>query len=504
MTDSAATSPKAGLFHWLFPHLKQLNVPPQQIQRLLDQLDIRLVFTAHPTEIVRHTIRRKQRRVSNVLHKLDQAEEFFRGMGLNGSWETQNATEQLKEEIRLWWRTDELHQFKPTVLDEVDYALHYFDEVLFDALPQLAVRLKQNLQASFPRLDPPKNNFCNFGSWVGGDRDGNPSVTPEVTWETCCYQRNVVIEKYLYSIRDLTSILSPSLHWCEVLPELLDSLERDKQQMPDIYSQLAIRYRHEPYRLKLAFIQKRLENTKDRNNRLANPEERQFLIKVNEPNIYRAGSEFLGELQLIQRSLSETALVCQELDKLLSQVEIFGFILTQLDFRQESTLHAECVEDIADYLGVLPKPYRQLTDAEKVAWLTSELKTRRPLIPQEMPFSERTCETIETLRVLRYLQQEFGPEICQTYIISMTNEVSDVLEVLLLAQEAGLYDPATSRAALRIVPLFETVDDLKRAPEIMRSLFELPLYRAALAGGYDHLAKLNGEEVKTETPFTTE
>ncbi len=500
LTEGQGASPKAGLFHWLFPYLKALNVPPQQIQRLLNQLDIKLVFTAHPTEIVRHTIRLKQRRISNVLRKIDQAEEFFRSMGLNSSWEAEAAIQQLKEEIRLWWRTDELHQFKPTVLDEVDYALHYFDDVLFDAIPQLAIRFKQALESSFPSLKPPNNSFCHFGSWVGGDRDGNPSVTPEVTWSTACYQRKMVLEKYIASIRNLSNLLSPSLHWCDVMPELLDSLEQDKQQMPEIYNELAIRYRQEPYRLKLAFIQKRLENTRDRNNRLANPEERQILIKVSEPNIYRWGVDFLKELTLIARSLGVTGLKCQELENLIAQVEIFGFTLAQLDFRQESTRHAEALEEISGYLGILPKPYSQMDDAERTAWLAEELSTRRPLIPQEMPFSERTCETIETLRILRALQQEFGPEICQTYIISMTNEASDVLEVLLLAQEAGLYDPATSTAALRIVPLFETVDDLKHAPQIMRTLFELPLYRAALAGSYAHLEKLQGGEREGELP----
>jgi phosphoenolpyruvate carboxylase len=481
------TQSKAGTFSWLFSQLKRLNVPPQQIQRLLNQLDVRLVFTAHPTEIVRHTIRRKQRRIAQILHKLDRAEEAFRGMGLATSWEAETAQEQLTEEIRLWWRTDELHQFKPTVLDEVDYALHYFDEVLFEAIPQLSRRLQQALHTAFPKLHPPLSHFCQFGSWVGGDRDGNPSVTPEVTWETACYQRNAVLEKYIESIRELTSVLSLSLHWCNVLPDLLDSLEKDRIQMPEIYEQLAIRYRQEPYRLKLAYIEQRLANTRDRNRRLANPQERHLVSTSSSPHTYQSGDEFLAELQLIQRNLAETGLNCQELGNLIAQVEIYGFHLTQLDFRQESTRHAEAIEEIAAYLHILPKPYSQLSEAERVDWLVQELQTRRPLIPQDMPYSERTCEAIETLRVLRSLQQEFGLQICQTYIISMTNDVSDVLEVLLLAKEVALYDPATAATTLRIVPLFETVDDLQRAPEIMRSLFELPLYRAALAGGYHKL-----------------
>ena len=478
---------KGGTFHWLFPQLKRLNVPPQQIQKLLEQLDIRLVFTAHPTEIVRHTIRLKQRRIATLLRRLDQAEEAFRGMGLNSSWEAEFIIEQLNEEIRLWWRTDELHQFKPSVLDEVDYTLHYFDEVLCDALPQLSQRLQQALKANFPRIKPPHNTFCRFGSWVGGDRDGNPFVTPDITWRTACYQRNLILEKYLASIEDLTEILSSSLHWSNVSQDLLDSLERDRVAMPEIYEELAIRYRQEPYRLKLAYVQKRLENTRDRNNHLANPEERQLLLEEPPQNIYDSGQDFQAELQLIKRNLEETGLKCHALENLIFQAEMFGFTLTQLDFRQESSRHSETIEAIATYLNILPRPYGELSEAEKVNWLVGELQTRRPLIPREMPFEAKTIETVETMRMLRYLQQEFGIDICQTYIISMTNDVSDVLEVLLLAKEAGLYDPGTSTTTIRIVPLFETVDDLKRAPEIMEALFKLPLYRAALAGGYDYL-----------------
>ncbi|MCU0535749.1 MAG: phosphoenolpyruvate carboxylase, partial [Hydrococcus sp. Prado102] len=197
--------------------------------------------------------------------------------------------------------------------------------------------------------------------------------------------------------------------------------------------------------------------------------------------------EFLRELKIIEQNLKETSLSCQELNSLICQVEVYGFNLTQLDFRQESSRHAEAIEEIAEYLQILPKPYSELTEDEKIDWLVQELRTRRPLIPQEMPFSPRTCETIETLRIFKQLQGEFGYEICQTYIISMTNDASDVLEVMLLAKEAGLYDSATGISTVRISPLFETVDDLRRAPEVMRALFKIPLYRAALAGGYNEI-----------------
>ncbi|NCO74136.1 MAG: phosphoenolpyruvate carboxylase [Cyanobacteria bacterium] len=479
-----------GTFHWLFPYLQKLNMPPQKIQQLLDQLDINLVFTAHPTEIVRHTIRKKQRRISFLLEKLDSAEESFRAMGLTNSWEAENYRERLMAEVRMWWRTDELHQFKPTVLDEVDYALHYFQEVLFDTLPELSTRLKQALHNTFPKLKPPTHKFCYFGSWVGGDRDGNPFVTPEVTWSTACYQRNLVIDKYIESMAQLNDILSLSLHWSNVLPELLDSLEIDRIRMPELYDKLYVRYRQEPYRLKLAYIEERLKNTQTRNQALSNPETRKSIkLAQKEDNLYPSNLDLLEDLNLIKSNLENTGLKCQELDHLISQVEIYGFHLTPLDFRQDSSRHSDALNEIAEYLGVLEKPYNELSETEKTAWLIQELKTRRPLVPHDIPFSSTTTETIETLRVLRELQTEFGLDICQTYIISMTNYVSDVLEVLLLAKEAGLYDPILGTTSIRIVPLFETVEDLKRSQAVMTELFELPLYRASLAGGYDNIPK---------------
>jgi phosphoenolpyruvate carboxylase len=483
-----ASSPPAkdrGTFTALFPLLKSTGVPPQQVQRLFDELDIGLVFTAHPTEIVRHTIRDKQRRVAQILEKLDRAEEDMTYLGITSSWEVTELEGQLLEEILLWWRTDELHQFKPTVLDEVDYTLHYFEEVLFDAIPKLSQRLNLALKQSFPQLNPPSNRFCRFGSWVGSDRDGNPSVTPKITWQTACYQRGIVLKKYIKSTRGLTNSLSLSLHWSNVLPALLESLEQDKAHFPEIYDELAIRYRQEPYRLKLTYIIKRLSNTLDRSRQVADWDSLDLPKAEKNPHTcYHSGADFLKELGLIRQSLQQTGLTCQALETLICQVEIYGFNLAQLDIRQESSHHADTIAEITNYLQVLPQDYHDLSEADRVTWLVQELQTRRPLIPSELPFSPKTVETVETFRMLRRLHQEFGPEICQTYVISMNRDVSDILEVLLLAKEAGLYDPATGISSLQVVPLFETVEDLKKAPIVMQSLFELHLYRSALTGGY--------------------
>lgn len=485
-----------GTFAALFPLLSKLNVPPQQIQRLISQLDVRLVFTAHPTEIVRHTIRDKQRQVVDLLQQLDEVENRAKDGG-GYPWEAGEIREKLLEEIRLWWRTDELHQFKPTVLDEVDYALHYFQEVLFDGIPQLYKRFKYALNQTFSWLEPPSKDFCSFGSWVGSDRDGNPSVTPEITWQTACYQRKMVLERYIKSVTQLIELLSISMHWSDVLPDLLESLELDQSQLSEVYDALALRYRQEPYRLKLAYVLKRLENTRDRNLALYKGE-----TPTNEDSpMYRSGSEFLAELRLIQHNLTETGLSCRELDNLICQVEIFDFNLTKLDIRQESTRHSDALNEILDYLQLLPQPYNDLSEEQRVAWLTTELQTRRPLISSELPFSDKTNDVIKTFRVVRSLQQEFGINICQTYIISMCRQVSDVLEVLLLAKEARLFDPAIAVGTIQVVPLFETVEDLQRSRSVMRQLFELPLYRALLAGGYKNTeVKVPNTELTPQSP----
>ena len=468
-----------GTLSALFPKLRELNVPPRHIQELVDTLDIKLVFTAHPTEIVRQTIRDKQRRIAKILDSLDTFDPKFSG-STQSVWEFENLRAELVEEIRFWWHTDELHQLNPTVMDEVEYSLHYFKEVLFDAVPDLHQRFTQLLQQSFPGLRAPGFNFCKFGSWVGSDRDGNPSVTPEITWKTACYQRNIVLEKYIESVHRLIRLLSLSMHWGEVPTGLLDSLEMDQQKLPDVYEQHAIRFRQEPYRLKLSYILQRLENSRDRNQQLSVSFHRAERHLTHEQNLYRSKEDFLEDLKIIQQALQENNLECGLLDRLICQVDVFGFNLAQLDIRQESSNHRDALTEIIDYLDILPGGYSALSETEKTQWLVQELQTKRPLIPAELPFSPKTSEIIETFRVVRRLHEEFGPDICGTYIISMSHYASDLLEVLLLSKEAGLYDPASGQGSLHVVPLFETVEDLKRAPTVMEELFQLDLYRCYL------------------------
>lgn len=485
-----ASQSEPATFRQLFERLRALGVPPAQIENLLRELDIRLVFTAHPTEIVRHTVRHKQRRVASLIQKLEE--------GRGGSSETRaRHRQQLEEEIRLWWRTDELHQFKPSVLDEVDYALHYFQQVLFDAMPKLQLRIRSALAASYPDVQPPQDEFCTFGSWVGSDRDGNPSVTPEITWRTACYQRELMLQRYVKSVEQLRDQLSISMQWSQVSPALLESLEMDRLRFPEIYEERAARYRLEPYRLKLSYVLERLRLTLERNQQLyqsgweapfenpsgggltLNPGNLTPVASVADLH-YGSAEEFRADLELVGDSLVATGLSCESLGELLSQVHIFSFCLASLDIRQESTRHSDAIDELSRYLQ-LPVTYGAMDEVQRIAWLLAELQTRRPLLPPAARWSEATAETFAVFRMLQRLQQEFGSRICRTYVISMSHTVSDLLEVLLLAKEAGLVDPLARRSDLLVIPLFETVEDLQGAPAVMGRLFADPFYRQVLS-----------------------
>tara|TARA_B100000700_G_scaffold1469_1_gene1876 strand:- start:1703 stop:4723 length:3021 start_codon:yes stop_codon:yes gene_type:complete len=468
-------------FRQLFERLRRLNVPPAQLDALMREMDIRLVFTAHPTEIVRHTVRHKQRRVATLLQQLQSNRSISES-------EKEIFRLQLEEEIRLWWRTDELHQFKPTVLDEVDYALHYFQQVLFDAMPQLRRRLTTALASSYPDVEIPQEAFCTFGSWVGSDRDGNPSVTPEITWRTACYQRELMLDRYIASVQELRDQLSISMQWSQVSSPLLESLEMDRVRFPEVYEERAARYRLEPYRLKLSYTLERLRLTKQRNKQLADagwqlsPEGKSLLSTASSYDDmlhYRSIDEFKSELELIRTSLVSTDLTCEPLDTLLNQVHIFGFSLASLDIRQESTRHSDALDELTKYLD-LPKSYGEMDEHNRVKWLMKELQTRRPLIPPAFEWSKATQETISVFHMLRRLQREFGTRICRSYVISMSHTASDLLEVLLLAKESGLIDPTLGVADFLVVPLFETVEDLQRAPSVMEALLQTNLYRQLL------------------------
>jgi phosphoenolpyruvate carboxylase len=199
---------------------------------------------------------------------------------------------------------------------------------------------------------------------------------------------------------------------------------------------------------------------------------------------YASEDEFRADLELINTSLQATGLSCEPLNDLLCQVQIFGFTLASLDIRQESTRHSDALDELSRYL-LLPVPYGEMDEDQRVSWLLAELQTRRPLLPPAARWSDATTETFAVFRMLHRLHGEFGEKVCRTYVISMSHTVSDLLEVMLLAKEAGLVDPLAQRSALLVIPLFETVEDLQRAPAVMDRLFADATYRQLLQSSSD-------------------
>ena len=237
--------------------------------------------------------------------------------------------------------------------------------------------------------DSPKEAFCSFGSWVGSDRDGNPSVTPEITWRTACYQRKLMLELYVNSVQELRDQLSISMQWSQVSAQLLESLEMDRVRFPDVYEARAARHRLEPYRLKLSYVLERLKFTHKRNQDLSEVGWQTLLEQPNNSRTsgnsleglhYCSIDEFRSDLELIRSSLVATNLSCEYLDTLLTQVHIFGFSLASLDIRQESSRHSDAIDELTKYLN-LENTYSEMNEDQKVEWLMEELQTFRPLIP---------------------------------------------------------------------------------------------------------------------------
>jgi phosphoenolpyruvate carboxylase len=502
-------SPQRGSLAHTFQLLSETNIAAEDLQTVLDKLEIRPVITAHPTEAARRTMLEKHRRISNLLGEFDNQEISAKRL---------NALQtQLAAEIESIWQSDEVRHVKPTVLDEVGNCLYYFDATLFEELPTMLDELERVLAQHFPDVQLPDGIApLRFGSWIGGDRDGNPYVTPEVTWEALRLMQRQVLRKYEAAVNELGHRISESSRYAPATKELLASIARDKTMFPITASLIAERNAEEPYRQKLSFIYARLENTLRRNQDLASVlqiEQHHPLIstrpglpmlaavrKADAPPVYQNAQQLWDDLKLVRDSLraNQARLAAESVDKLMRQVAAFGLHLAQLDLRQHSERHTAALTEITRALG-FAKDYAQMCEDERAEWLTKELSTPRPLVAFDADYSAETIETLNVFRVARRALDEISQRGIRTYIVSMTREVSDLLAVLLLAKEAGLLRIADcglriaesekdssfivqpSSFRLAIAPLFETIDDLQRAPDVMRRLFENPIYSRVLA-----------------------
>ncbi|MGH9834626.1 MAG: phosphoenolpyruvate carboxylase, partial [Blastocatellia bacterium] len=246
--------PQRGSLAETLGRLRRESADAKELQKVIDRLEIAPVMTAHPTEAARRTLLEKQRRIADLLAAFDAENLAPR--------QRDELQAKLAAEVESVWQTDEVRHTQPTVLDEVNHGLYYFDATLFDAAPALLEELERRLEENFPGVKLQDGAApLRFGSWIGGDRDGNPFVTPEITWETLRLQQRLALRKYREAVADLGRRLSESSRFAPPTQELLDSLRDDARELPDAAVVIERRNAEEPYRQKLSFIYERLENT---------------------------------------------------------------------------------------------------------------------------------------------------------------------------------------------------------------------------------------------------
>ncbi|MGK2859411.1 MAG: phosphoenolpyruvate carboxylase [Thermoanaerobaculia bacterium] len=464
-TDAEAeTRPMAETLAAAFATLRDGGATPAKIGEIVESLRVVPVLTAHPTEARRRTVLGKLERLRSALERLD-ADDCAPS-------EKRETIEAIREEIASLWQTDESRSRRPEVLDEVRTGLYFFEEVLFDLVPRIARELArasggQTASASHAELPLP----LRFGSWIGGDRDGNPYVTPEITRAALVEQKRAVLKLYRRAIERMHGHLSSAERY-GISANLEASMREDAVLLPREVESARERFPEEPYRRKMLIVYKRLGRTLESMKAGSGGGEAQTVRGV-----FAKPEELLCELLLVRDSLRAhrgARLADGTLGALIAQVRTFGFHLATLDVRQHSARHEAAIAEILATWGDVPD-YAALGEEERVALLARELTSRRPLTPERLRFSIETSETVELLRLVRRAQEELGPAAIDSYVISMTRGASDVLEVLLLARDAGV------SGSIDIVPLFETIADLGAAPSILERLFAQPAYREHLA-----------------------
>jgi phosphoenolpyruvate carboxylase len=449
--------------------LKQAGVEAAAIQRWLDNALILPVFTAHPTEARRRTTLEKLRRIADIV------ERDSTGLAIA---EDDDAKRAVVEEIVGLWQSDEVRIVRPTVIDEVKNGLYYFDVSLYDLIPRLYREIERALRKHYPGHEWHVPALLRFGSWMGGDRDGNPFVTPDVTVETVRLLRVSGLRHQISAIEELSHRLGQSIRQVGISDELQRSLDDDAERFPAVAELLAHRNPYEPYRQKCTYIREKLLRSLDHASQHV-PDWGSAEPLPPEGMFYHRAGDLLAELRVIERSLRENAGVAVAdgaLYDMIRQVEVFGLHVATLDIRQHSERHTAALAEVLAAAGVC-EDYTALDEQARVALLTREVSNPRPLIPARLAYSPETIETIQTFRTVAAILEQLSPEALQTYIISMTRGISDMLAVLLFAKEAGLYQPAEGLSRLNIVPLFETGADLAGCAAIMRQALDLPVYR---------------------------
>ena len=447
---------------WTMRQLRGMGCTADQVERAMLSLDVRPVLTAHPTESTRSTLLGLQARVADKLLAREQAPAD----------EAKLIDQELEGEVELLWLTSEVRQDRPSVLDEVSTALWYLETRLLDAGAHVHSMLALSFEEEFSRsadafrLAVP----LRWGTWVGGDRDGNPYVTPAITIATARRASHVILGRYRESLDELVRRLSLSAEFAPSSDALARSIETDRLLLPDVWKKNRRRNADEPLRLKLSFMSARIEAT------------RRLVASRDAGRVRRERAAYLDvgaferDLMLVRDYLVGAGAVqaCRAtLDPFVASVRAHGFHGFMMDVRDHADVHAAAVAEIVS------KGAAGATDGNRLRAL---LLGRRSQGKGKPRLSEETREAIDTFRAIETIQSEAGEPAACTYIVSMTRSADDLLRVLVLAREAGLVDLSgkTPRSRLDVVPLFETLDDLDRAPFVMGALLDDPVYARQL------------------------
>jgi phosphoenolpyruvate carboxylase len=432
------------------------------LQEVVDELDVRPIFSAHPTEASRRSVLDKIRRLSDVLAVSTE----------EGSSARRRQDRQLSEVIDQMWQTDELRQVRPTPVDEARNAIYYLNSILTDAMPEMLSDLSDLLGEHGVTL-PSQTAPIRFGSWIGGDRDGNPNVTPAVTREILQIQNQHAVRISIAMIDGLISILSNSTALSGVDQELLDSINTDLKNLPGLDRRVLELNAQEPYRLKLTCIKAKLINTGKRVAAGAG----------HEPGRdYTATAELIAELGLLESSLrSHHAALAADgsLARVSRAIASFGLHLATMDIREHADHHHDAVGQLMDRLGGPGIRYAELSRPERLEVLGAELASRRPLSGHPIKLDGVADATYDVFREIRRALKTYGPDVVETYIISMTRGADDVLAAAVLGREAGLVNlfGEAPYAKIGFAPLLETVEELRASAEIVDQLLSDPSYR---------------------------
>lgn len=469
------------------------DVTPEKIQTLLNQLCVEIIFTAHPTESKRRSILGRLRTISQVLDQLDNYKLLPR--------EEEQILADLRSQITLLWLTSDVRLHQPTVLDEVRHGLWYFSETLFAVTPEIYRSLEQALAQAYRGFNIKIPTFLRFGSWIGGDRDGNPNVTAAVTAGTFPLHQEAIQQYLGQALNNLFGEFSMAEPYARLTPGLKSFIAEQGQRYPQLAQALAKRHTDEPYRQALSFIA----------HKLGQPTLPDKFLETAEPRpsapglLYSAGTELESDLRQVIESLKsarETRPLTQRLDPLIQQVETFGLHTAALDIRQHSNEHEAVITALLQQAG-LASNYAALAEPDKISLLNGLLQTGTfpEIRPAGLP--PLAADTLELFKLLAKVYAT-DPAALGCYMISMAHQASDVLEVLWLAGLVGLYRPQEKMSALDIAPLFETIADLEQAPAVLEALFNTSAYYHHLrARSYRQLIQLGYSDSTKDGGYLT-